>query len=89
VHTVGAVPTALPQGFEVTQRKQIHQKQQLQKIKPDEQLFMTVPQLARRWAISPAAAYRAAGSVVPVLKVGASIRVPIEAVEKYEKAQLG
>ena len=39
-------------------------------------VFLTVAQLARRWAISRAAAYRHAGSTLSAMRIGASIRIP-------------
>lgn len=51
----------------------------------DSPKFLTPKQLARRWAISPAAAYRLLGNELPVVRIGrASLRIPIEAVERYE-----
>jgi excisionase family DNA binding protein len=51
--------------------------------------YMTVPELAARWHISLAAAYRLVDQGMPHLRVGiASIRLPLEAVEKYERENL-
>lgn len=62
----------------------------LKKLKSsDEGRFLTAPELATRWSISPAAAYRLVGTLLPALRVGGSVRVPRDAVESYERKQLG
>ena len=50
-----------------------------------ERRFMTVPQLAKRWGVSLAHAYRIVERrIVPSLRIGGAIRVPIAAVDAYE-----
>jgi hypothetical protein len=56
----------------------------------DSPKFITPKALSKRWSLSPAATYRLLGSDLPVVKIGRSaLRVPIAAVEAYEKRQLG
>jgi predicted site-specific integrase-resolvase len=43
------------------------------------------PDLAERWGISRATAYRYAGTVLPVMEVGQNRLVPLEAIEQYER----
>lgn len=50
--------------------------------------YISVAQLRRRWGISAAHAYRVAERL-GCLRIGAAIRVPLAAVENFEKAQLG
>lgn len=52
-----------------------------------ERRFMTVPQLAKRWGVSLAHAYRLVErGTVPSLRAGTAIRVPIAAVERIESS---
>jgi hypothetical protein len=51
--------------------------------------FLTIRDLALRWAISSAHAYRMAGSDLPVLRIGGAVRIPLDAVEAFERKQLG
>ncbi len=50
--------------------------------------FLTVGELAERWRISKALAYRFADTL-GCLRVNAAIRIPLIAVERYELSQLG
>lgn len=51
-----------------------------------EKRYLTVPELAKRWAISLAHAYRAVErGELPAMRVGQAIRVPIDAVERHER----
>jgi excisionase family DNA binding protein len=55
------------------------------KIK-QEQKFLTVRQLAKRWSISEAHAYRTIErGELPSMRVGQAIRVPLAAVESHER----
>jgi hypothetical protein len=56
---------------------------------PEKPIFLSVRDLASRWALSIPAAYRAAGRDVPILRIGGAVRIPLQAVENFEKAQLG
>jgi excisionase family DNA binding protein len=48
--------------------------------------YLTVPQLAQRWSVSLAHAYRVVDrGELPSMRVGQAIRIPIEAVEKHER----
>jgi excisionase family DNA binding protein len=48
--------------------------------------FITVPQLAQRWAISLAHAYRVVERhELPSMRIGHSIRIPLQAVEEHER----
>lgn len=48
--------------------------------------FLTVAQLSQRWAISLAHAYRIVErGAIPSMRVGQAVRVPLEAVENYER----
>lgn len=47
--------------------------------------FLTARQLARRWAIGLTSAYRYAESgLLPVFRIGGSVRFPLSAVERFE-----
>jgi excisionase family DNA binding protein len=51
-----------------------------------ERLYLTVPELAERWTISLAHAYRVVErGMLPSLRVGHAIRIPVAAVERYER----
>jgi excisionase family DNA binding protein len=48
--------------------------------------YITVPELAKRWAISLAHAYRVVERhELPSMRIGHSIRVPLAAVEEHER----
>jgi excisionase family DNA binding protein len=50
--------------------------------------FLTVPELARRWAISTPHAYRMVDAgIIQSFRLGRAIRIPLAAVEAYERAQ--
>lgn len=51
--------------------------------------FLTARQLAARWSISLPHAYRLIGSTLPAIRIGAAVRVPVEAIQQYEHLQLG
>lgn len=52
----------------------------------EEKRFLTVGQLAQRWAISLAHAYRILSrGQLSSMRIGHSVRVPLEAVEKHER----
>jgi excisionase family DNA binding protein len=52
--------------------------------------YLKVAELARRWAISHAQAYRVLDrGDLPSLRIGGALRVPLDAVETFEKRQLG
>jgi excisionase family DNA binding protein len=53
-------------------------------------LYMTVKKLSQRWSISLPHAYKMIDrGEIPSLRVGCAVRVPIDAVEKFERNQLG
>jgi hypothetical protein len=56
-------------------------------ISPVPPKYISPKQLAQRWSLSPAATYRLLGTVLPTLKIGCSLRIPMIAVEQYEAAQ--
>lgn len=43
------------------------------------------PDLAERWGVSRATAYRIVGTILPVMEVGQNRLVPLDAVEQYER----
>jgi hypothetical protein len=51
--------------------------------------FLKVSELANRWGLSLAATYRCLDRDIPVLRIGGSLRVPLDKVEAFERAQLG
>jgi excisionase family DNA binding protein len=64
----------------------IHRK--VKAVKKTNSLLITVAELARRWAISAPHAYKMVDAgVIQSFRIGHAIRVPIVAVEAYERAQ--
>jgi excisionase family DNA binding protein len=55
----------------------------------ENQRFLSVRQLAKRWQISMAHGYRMAGTEIPALRIGGAVRIPLDAVEAFERKQLG
>ncbi len=57
------------------------------------QRFLTVGALTRRWNLSQASVYRMVdGGAIASIRLGASggsVRIPIDAVEQFERKQLG
>ncbi len=58
------------------------------KSKPRTMRVLTVAQLRDRWGISNSTAYDLQ-RILPTLKIGASIRYPLDAIERFERSQLG
>jgi excisionase family DNA binding protein len=61
-----------------------------QQVKPNREKeakrYLTVSQLSERWSISLAHGYRLLErSELPSLRIGAAVRVPLQAVEEYER----
>lgn len=54
--------------------------------KSEERRYLTVSQLAQRWSISLAHGYRfLERGELPSMRVGCALRVPLAAVEAYER----
>jgi excisionase family DNA binding protein len=55
----------------------------------DARRFISVPELARRWGVSLAHAYRLVErGELPVMRCGAALRIPITAVEAHERGNV-
>jgi len=53
----------------------------------EEPLYLSIASLANRWNLSTASAYRVVQAELPSIRLLNSIRVPLDAVEQYERRQ--